>query len=115
MSTMKLPGSLSWNVSVPVGLDPPERVAVSLSVTRDAERATLGLVAVVRVGVAIGVSVSVAVLLVTLLSVTPAGGTTVTVFVIVPVALGLITPLSVMDTLWPLAKLSPLHAPVSGL
>src|SRR5262249_42031040 len=106
---------VSVNVSVPVGLDPPERVALSLSVTRDAERATLGLVAVVRVGVAIGVSVSVAVLLVRLLSVTPTGGTPVTGVVIVPVAVGSMTPLSVMDTLWPLAKLSPLHAPVSGL
>jgi hypothetical protein len=45
-----LPGPVSVNVIVPVGLDPPERVALSLSVTAAFERVTLGLATVVRVG-----------------------------------------------------------------
>jgi hypothetical protein len=89
VSKIEPPGPVSVNVIVPVGLDPPERVALSLSVTRDAERVTLGLVAVVRVGVGGGASVSVAVLLARLGSIVPAGGVTVTVLVNKPVADGL--------------------------
>src|SRR5262245_40103177 len=61
---------------------------------------------------AVSVSVSVALLLPGVGSVTPAGGDTRTVLLIVPVAFGLITPLSVMNTLWPLGRLSPLHSPL---
>src|SRR3989442_12120803 len=61
MSTVELAGSVSMNVIVPVGLDPPERVALSLSVTTGSERVTLGLAVVVRVGLAWGVSVSMSV------------------------------------------------------
>ena len=49
-----------------------------------------------------------------LVSVTPAGGATVTALVSVPAAFGSITPLSVMLTLWPLARLSPLQSPLPG-
>src|SRR6516162_3095291 len=58
------------------------------------------------------VSVSVATLLTGLVSVSPAGRDTVTVLVSVPVSIP-ITPLSAMDTLWPLAKFSPLQDRVS--
>ena len=47
-------------------------------------------------------------------SVVPAGGATVTVLVSVPVAFGSIVPVSVMVTLWPLARLSPLQSPLPG-
>jgi hypothetical protein len=58
------------------------------------------------------VSVSLAVLSAMLGSVTPAGGATVTMLVSEPVAFGSIVPVSVMLTLWPLARLSPLHSPL---
>jgi hypothetical protein len=61
------------------------------------------------------VSVSVTLLLARLVSVVPAGGLTVTVLVSRPDAFGSIVPLSVMLTLWPLARLSPLHTPVPML
>ena len=57
---------------------------------------------------------SVALLLLGLLSVTPAGGDTVAVLMSKPVAFGSITPLSVMLTLWPLTRLSPLHTPLTA-
>jgi hypothetical protein len=60
-------------------------------------------------------SVSVALLLPGLVSVTPAGAATVTVLVIEPVAFGSIVPVSVMLTLCPFARLSPLHSPVAEL
>ena len=60
----------------------------------------------------VSVSLSVAVSLAELVSVVPAGGATVTVLLIVPVAFGSIVPVSVRVTLWPLARLSPLHTPV---
>src|SRR2546426_44190 len=92
MSTVELAGSVSMNVIVPVGLDPPERGALSLSVAPGSERVTLGLAVVVRVGLAWGVSVSmsVAVLLPGSGSVPPAGGNTEAVLVSEPVADGLI-------------------------
>ena len=55
------------------------------------------------------VSVSVAVLLPGVASVTPAVGDTMAVLVSEPIAFGSIVPVSVMVTLWPLARLSPLH------
>jgi hypothetical protein len=58
------------------------------------------------------VSVSVAALLPGLASVVPAGALTMTVLLSEPVAFGSIVPVSVMVTLWPLARFSPLHAPV---
>jgi len=58
--------------------------------------------------------VSVAVLLAGAVSVAPAGGATVTVLVIKPVAFGSIVPVSVMLTFWPVARLSPLHTPVAA-
>jgi len=61
------------------------------------------------------VSVSVATLLTGLVSVSPAGGDTVTVLLSVPVASGAVQPLSAMNTLWPLGRLSPLHSPVAEL
>ena len=85
----KPPGPFSMNTILPVGLDPPERVALSLSVTPGSERVTLGLAAVVRVGVASSVSVSVATLLPGLVS-NPGGGDTEAVLVSKPVADGLI-------------------------
>ncbi len=57
------------------------------------------------------VSVSVALLLAELGSVIPTGRT-VTVLLIVPVALGLIAPLSVMLRLWPFARFNPLQSPL---
>jgi len=100
------------NVIVPVGLEPSERVALSRSVTTEPERVTSGLAAVVSFGGS--VSVSVAVPLKGSVSVVPAGGATVTVLVIVPVAFEAMVPLSVRVTCWPLARLSPLHAPVAA-
>ena len=59
------------------------------------------------------VSVSVATLLPGLVSTNPADGDTVTVLLSVPVAIP-ITPLSVMNTLWPLARLRALQSPLPG-
>src|SRR5437660_5009030 len=55
----------------------------------------------------VSVSVSVAVLLAAVVSVTPAGGASVTLLAIEPVAAGSIVPLTVMMMLWPLARLRP--------
>jgi len=55
------------------------------------------------------VSPSVKLSLVGVGSVVPAGALTVKVVVSVPVALGLITMRNVVNALWPLARLSPLH------
>src|SRR5262245_50775889 len=60
----------------------------------------------------VSVSPSVTLLLARLVSVVPDGALTVTVLVSEPVAFGSIVPLSVMLTLWQLARFSPLHAPV---
>jgi len=57
------------------------------------------------------VSVSVATLLPRLVSVIPAGADTVTVVASVPVVIPT-TPLSVMDTLWPFARLRLLQCPL---
>jgi hypothetical protein len=62
----------------------------------------------------VSVSVSVALLLVVSVSIVPAGAATVAVLAIVPVAIGSIVPVSVMLTLSPLARLSPLHSPLTG-
>src|SRR5438094_584566 len=67
-----------------------------------------------RSAVGVSVSVSVAVLLPGVGSVTPAGGATVTVIVRDPIAAATIVPLSVMLTLCPLARLSPLHTLVAA-
>jgi hypothetical protein len=61
-----------------------------------------------------GVSVSVSVALLLVVSIVPAGAATVAVLAIVPVAIGSIVPVSVMLTLSPLARLSPLHSPLTG-
>ena len=61
------------------------------------------------------VSVSLAALLAGLVSLVPAGGATATMLVSEPVALAVTAPLSVRLAVWPVARLSPVHAPVSGL
>src|SRR5437764_929299 len=61
------------------------------------------------------VSVALPVLLLGLVSFTPAGGLTVTMLVIEPVAAGSTVPFSVIATLLPLVRFSPLHTPVVEL
>src|SRR5262249_5594714 len=63
----------------------------------------------------VSVLVSVSVLLPGLGSVTPGGGATCTLFVRLPVADGLMVPVSVIVTDCPVPRLRPLQTPVVGL
>src|SRR5438034_631638 len=63
----------------------------------------------------VSVSVSVELLLAGFGSIVPDGGATEAVFTKLPVAVALTVPASVRVMLWPVARLSPVHAPVPEL
>jgi hypothetical protein len=112
----KAPGSVSTTVTLLTVLGPALlTVIVYVVVVPGTTDVTLLVLAIDRSATGVSVFVSSSVSLFGFGSVTPDGGETVTVLVIEPVAVGATVPVKVNVTLWPVARLSPVHTPVPEL